>query len=141
VIIRGRFFREPSVNRVTADERANYRSCGHCRIARTAVEATATTSSGRFAANSLASSREVFDVPSTCEQWKLEIGSSMAGSGTSSGHRHPPEFYICPGCGSLTIYSTTRDANGRPVYDCAKCHRQFDAETLERHYRERRPPD
>ena len=63
----------------------------------------------------------------------------MAGSESSSGRGQ--DFYICPNCGSLTIYSTARDANGRPIYDCAKCHRQFDAETLESHYRERRPLD
>jgi predicted RNA-binding Zn-ribbon protein involved in translation (DUF1610 family) len=51
--------------------------------------------------------------------------------------RHPPEFYICPSCGTLTIYSVARDEDGKPVYDCAKCRRQFDEETLEQHHRER----
>jgi hypothetical protein len=63
LIIGGRFVGEPSVNWVIADERANYRRCGHCRIARTAVEVTATTASGRFAANSLASSGEFSTLP------------------------------------------------------------------------------
>jgi len=52
--------------------------------------------------------------------------------------RHPPDFYICPSCGSLTIYSVARDEDGKPVCDCAKCRRQFDEETLECHHRDRR---
>jgi predicted RNA-binding Zn-ribbon protein involved in translation (DUF1610 family) len=70
--------------------------------------------------------------------------SSMTGSGAdeqSIRPRHPPEFYICPSCESMTIYSTTRDANGRPVYACAKCHRQFDEETLEQHRGQRQSLD
>jgi predicted RNA-binding Zn-ribbon protein involved in translation (DUF1610 family) len=65
----------------------------------------------------------------------------VTGSTTSSRQRHPPEFYICPHCGTLTIYSTTRDAKGRPIYDCAKCRRQFYEETLERHQQQRQSSD
>src|SRR5690242_9171491 len=46
-----------------------------------------------------------------------------------------------PRRGTVTIYSTTRDADGRPVYDCAKCHRQFDEETLEQHRGQRHSLD
>jgi hypothetical protein len=65
----------------------------------------------------------------TCQKWELEIGSSMAGSETSSGH---------PGVLHLP---KLRNPHGNPLSDCAKCRSQFDAETLEHHYRERRSLD
>jgi len=45
----------------------------------------------------------------------------MMGSGAdeqSVRPRHPPDFYIRPSCGTLTIYSVARDVDGKPVYDC-----------------------
>ena len=74
------------------------------------------------------------------EQRRLGVRDfAMTGSDAQGvRHRRPPEFYICPSCGTLTIYSVARDADGKPVYDCAKCRRPFDEETLEAHHRERR---
>jgi hypothetical protein len=65
----------------------------------------------------------------------------MTGSEAGNRQRHSADFYICPSCGTLTIYSATRDANGRPLYDCAKYRHQFDEETLEQHRLERHSTD
>jgi hypothetical protein len=68
------------------------------------------------------------------------MGSSISGSFGNRRPRakQPPDFYACPGCKG-TVYATTRDLYGNPVYDCPTCHRRFDVKALEISYRRQHP--